>query len=325
MDLLDQLRKAFTLYLEENRFTQYPPELYEPNNYFLNIGGKRLRPIMVLLGTDLFGGDISEALPAAMSIEYFHNFSLVHDDVMDNAPIRRGHTTIHEKYGLNTAILSGDALLVYAYDFLEKVPEQHLRTILRIFNRTAIEVCEGQQMDMNFEKRVAVSEEEYLDMIRRKTSVVLAAALQIGAIIGGAEQSDADALYQYALHLGLAFQIQDDILDCYGDQQLVGKQPGGDILQNKKTLLLIRAMEAAELHQDIRLSAILSGANVLSPEQKVAAVLEIYADLGIRTSVTETRDALIEKALSHLYSTTLPDNKKRILESLVHQLVLRTF
>lgn len=325
MDLLDQLRKAFTQYLKENRFTQYPPELYEPNNYFLQIGGKRLRPIMVLLGTDLFGGDIQKALPAAMSIEYFHNFSLVHDDVMDNAPIRRGHTTIHEKYGLNTAILSGDALLVYAYDYLEKVPEHQLKTILRIFNRTAIEVCEGQQMDMNFEKRASVSEEEYLDMIRRKTSVVLAAALQIGALIGGAEDSDADALYQYALHLGLAFQIQDDILDCYGDQQLVGKQPGGDILQNKKTLLLIRAMEASEQGQDMRLSAILSGEKVYSPEDKVAAVLDIYADLGIRESVTETRDVLIQKALSHLHSTSLNDSKKRILETLVHQLVLRTF
>lgn len=321
MDFLDHLRVSFNTYLEDNRFTQSPSELYEPNNYFLSLGGKRLRPLMVLLGTELYGGEIKKSLPAALAIEYFHNFSLIHDDVMDDAPLRRGKATIHEKYGINTAILSGDALLVYAYHAIAGVPEKQLKGVLDIFNQTAIEVCEGQQEDMNFQGRTDVSEDEYLEMIRKKTSVVLAAALQIGALIGGASSEDAYSLYQYALHLGIAFQIQDDILDCYGDQQLVGKQPGGDILQNKKTLLLIRALEVAEKQSDLRLREALEKHSA----NKVASVLKIYEDYQIRESVTETRNGLIDKALQHLEATTLPETRKEWLRKLVEYLVIRNF
>lgn len=323
MNHLASLREIFGKYLTDHRFTQEPKELYEPNNYFLSLGGKRLRPLMVLLSSQLYDGKMEEALPAAIAIEYFHNFSLIHDDVMDDAPLRRGQPTIHEKYNLNTAILSGDALLVYAYHFIAKVPEQHLSTVLKIFNRTAIEVCEGQQMDMNFETREEVSEEEYLLMIRLKTSVVLAAALQIGAIIAGASQEDGELLYQYAIDLGVAFQIQDDILDCYGDQELVGKQPGGDIIRNKQTLLLIRAKAYAKSHHSDELNLWLKkeGAN----QAKVQAVIDLYEKWAIRESVTHTRNQLIESAIRHLNATSLSEQKKEILLQLVEHLVIRSF
>jgi geranylgeranyl diphosphate synthase, type II len=325
MNQLALLRDVFTAYLQSHAFTQEPVELYEPNNYFLSLGGKRLRPIMVLLGNELYGGKAEEALPAAMAIEYFHNFSLIHDDVMDAAPLRRGKQTVHEKYGLNTAILSGDALLVYAYKYIAEVPARHLSEVLNIFNQTAIEVCEGQQRDMNFESREDVSEEEYLFMIRQKTSVVLAAALQIGAIIGGASRQDANALYEYAIDLGVAFQIQDDILDCYGKAELVGKQPGGDIIQNKNTLLLIRARAYAQQISDERLAALLTQANPISKTEKVEGVLALYNEWGIRESVTAKRNSLIDSALRHLDGTSLPQAQKDILAQLVDHLVIRTF
>jgi geranylgeranyl diphosphate synthase, type II len=325
MDQLALLRDVFSTYLQSHAFSQEPVELYEPNNYFLALGGKRLRPIMVLLGNELYGGKAAEALPAAMAIEYFHNFSLIHDDVMDDAPLRRGKPTVHEKYGLNTAILSGDALLVYAYKYIAEVPGRHLPEVLNIFNQTAIEVCEGQQRDMNFESRSDVSEEEYLFMIRQKTSVVLAAALQIGAIIGGASRKDADALYDYAIDLGVAFQIQDDILDCYGNAELVGKQPGGDIIQNKNTLLLIRARADAQKVNDHRLAALLAQVSPVNKIDKVEGVLALYNEWGIRESVTAKRNSLIDSALHHLDSTSLPQEKKDILAQLVDHLVIRTF
>jgi geranylgeranyl diphosphate synthase, type II len=325
MDQLPRLRSVFTEFLERNAFTQEPVELYAPNNYFLALGGKRLRPVMVLLANELYGGQVEDALPAAMAIEYFHNFSLIHDDVMDAAPLRRGKPTIHEKYNLNTAILSGDALLVYAYKYIADVPIIHLKEILEIFNQTAIEVCEGQQHDMNFETRSDVTEEEYLWMIRQKTSVVLAAALQIGALIGGATRKDADLLYDYAIDLGVAFQIQDDILDCYGNAELVGKQPGGDIIQNKNTLLLIRARSYAANTADQRLSEALSLADASMKQTKVEQVLALYDEWGIRASVTEKRNQLIESALKHLDSTSLPQKQKDILAQLVDHLVIRTF
>lgn len=323
MDLLSRLRTEFTSYLKEHTFDKSPKELYEPNNYFLSIGGKRLRPLMVLLANELYGGKIESALPAAMAIEYFHNFSLIHDDVMDAAPLRRGKQTIHEKYGLNTAILSGDVLLVFAYRFIAQVPKENLAEVLDIFNETAIEVCEGQQLDMNFETQEKVTEEEYLWMIRQKTSVVLAAALQIGALIGGATRKDADALYRYAIDLGVAFQIQDDILDCYGDIDLVGKQPGGDIIQNKKTLLLIRAVEQAQKNGDERLNTWLNFSG--NKEEKVKGVLALYKEWGIKESVTEKRDTLIKSALEHLENTSLSQKNKEILAQLVDYLVIRTF
>lgn len=324
MHILTNLREIFTEYLEDNQFNQSPKELYEPNNYFLSIGGKRMRPVLVLLGAELYNKNLEDALPAAMAIEYFHNFSLIHDDMMDNAPLRRGKTTIHEKYGPNTAVLSGDALLVYAYKYLTKVPEENLKLILEIFSDTAIEVCEGQQLDMNFETQPEVKEEEYIWMIRQKTSVVLAAGLQIGAIIGGASLDDAESLYQYALNLGIAFQIQDDILDCYGKTELVGKQVGGDIIQNKKTILLIRALEASKKANDSTLENILSLKNQ-SSEKKIQQVLEKYQEYKILESVEQTQKVYIQKAEQHLESTSLPSKNKELLYELIEYLILRDY
>jgi len=324
MHILSHLRKVFSDYLEANQFNKAPEELYEPNNYFLSMGGKRMRPVLVLLATHLYKGKLEDALPAALAIEYFHNFSLIHDDMMDAAPLRRGQVTVHEKYGMNTAILSGDALLVYAYKYLSMVPAHLLSEVLQIFNETAIEVCEGQQLDMNFEKRDRVSEAEYLWMIRQKTSVVLAAGLKIGALIAGAGKEDAEALYQYALNLGIAFQIQDDILDCYGNAELVGKQPGGDIIQNKKTLLLIKAIEKGIQNNDNRLQQLIQ-TPVTDKQEKVSAVISLYEEWNIRTEVEMKRNALIDEALSHLETTTLPEEQKAVLRNLVDYLVVREF
>ncbi len=324
MRLLSDLREIFIDYLETQKFTQKPAELYEPNNYFLSLGGKRMRPVLVLLGSHLYDKKYNNALPAAIAIEYFHNFSLIHDDMMDDAPLRRGKITVHEKYGNNIAILSGDALLVYAYKHLAQVPVQYLKDVLEIFSDTAIEVCEGQQLDMNFETQAEVEEDEYLWMIRQKTSVVIAAGLKIGALIGGASSADADSLYQYALNLGLAFQIQDDILDCYGDAELVGKQPGGDIIQNKKTILLIRALKAAAVANDISLKDIISQKN-WNRQEKVEKVLEIYKKYGIKESVENLKEAYIRTSLEHLENTSLSDGKKEILRHLADYLVKREY
>lgn len=324
MRLLTDLREIFVEYLKTQRFTQAPVELYEPNNYFLALGGKRMRPVLVLLGAHLYDKKYNNSLPAAIAIEYFHNFSLIHDDIMDDAPLRRGKATVHEKYGTNTAILSGDALLVYAYKYLAQTPVQYLKEVLDIFSDTAIEVCEGQQLDINFETQPEVEESEYIWMIRQKTSVVLAAGLKIGALIGGSSAADAESLYQYALNLGIAFQIQDDILDCYGNAELVGKQPGGDIIQNKKTILLIRALQAAAKANDHSLNAIILQKD-WNRQEKVQKVLDIYGQYGIRASVEKLKSSYINTALHHLENTSLSDDKKEILKHLADYLVKREF
>lgn len=322
MKVIEDLRDSFSAYLEANKFNIPPSELYEPNNYFLSIGGKRLRPAMLLLANALFGGKNEDALPAALALEYFHNFSLIHDDVMDQAPLRRGMVTIHEKYGLNTAILSGDVLLVYAYKYISLTPPAVMPLALNIFTETAIEVCEGQQRDMNFENRDDVSLEEYLFMIRQKTSVLLAAGMKIGALIGGASQEDAQAMYDFALDLGIAFQIQDDYLDCYGDAVLVGKQPGGDIIQNKKTILLIKALECEAEIQSNQLNTLLNEAD---KEKKIAEVLSLFEKHKIPEFTLSKRDSLIESALKHLERISLNENKKAQLKFLIDYLVLRNY
>jgi geranylgeranyl diphosphate synthase, type II len=320
---LDSLKVEFENYLAAQAFPVYPEGLYTPNTYFLKIGGKRLRPSLLLLACEIYSGKTAPALDAAIAIEYFHNFSLMHDDVMDHASVRRGYPTVHEKYGLNTAILSGDALLTYAYNYLAKVPQQYLKQVLDTFNRTAIEVCEGQQMDMDFENKNNVTEEEYLTMIRCKTSVLLAAAMQIGAIIGGASISDSGALYQYALSLGIAFQIQDDILDCYGSPEEVGKTPGGDILQNKKTLLYIRAKKLSDDTGDTTLSE-WTNAGIDKKQDKLAAVLSIYNKYQVRSYAASLRDKYVEDSLNALLSVGVSREAKEVLSTLGKHLVYRS-
>lgn len=324
MQEIERLRSEFLKYLEQESFRNEPHNLYEPNNYFLQIGGKRLRPVLLLLTTELFGGDVNEALPASLAVEYFHNFTLIHDDVMDNAPLRRNFETIHKKYNLNTAILSGDVLFVKACEYLGKVNQKYFKTVYDVYIKTAIEVCEGQQYDVDFETQSTVTHADYTEMIRLKTSVLLAASMQIGAILGGAEHKDAEAIYHYAENLGIAFQIQDDILDVYGDEKLVGKQPGGDILQNKKTLLMIEALKRSQSAGDTNLENILAQKG-LDNNEKINQVKMIFDQYDIKVYGLSIRDCYIEQSLSALAQIDLSTAKKEVLLQLVNLLVKRDF
>ena len=321
---IEKLQEVFSNYLSEQKFPAEPVELYTPNQYFLGIGGKRIRPAMALLGANLYTNNIEETLPIAMSVELFHNFTLIHDDVMDNASLRRGFKTIHEKYNLNTAILSGDVLLIMAYNYLGQCKTKHLSVLFQILNKTAIEVCEGQQWDMNYAEKPVITIAEYIEMIRLKTSVLLAASLQMGAIQGGANVDDSHLLYQYALNLGIAFQIQDDFLDAFGDPKKVGKTIGGDILENKKTILLIRALEISELNNDDTLRNILSEKN-FHPGDKISRVMDIFSEYKIADFAIAQREHYVKLSLDYLKQVNLPEEKKQILESLVTMLVYRTY
>ncbi len=324
MHSIEELREIFSTYLNQEAFQQEPKSLYEPNNYILQIGGKRLRPVLLLLSTELFGGKIENSLPAALAIEYFHNFTLIHDDVMDKAPVRRGFSTIHEKYNLNTAILSGDVLMIKACEYLSKVNPVYFKTVFDVYTATAIEVCEGQQYDIDFETKETVTHGNYIEMIRLKTSVLLAASMKIGAILGNANNSDSDLLYTYAENLGIAFQIQDDILDCYGNEMLVGKQPGGDIIQNKKTLLLIEAVKRSSEKNDTRLDELITAKNFDNTE-KVNSVLTVFDTYNIKSFAENKRDYYVQQSLNALDKINVDDSKKTVLKSLVDYLVMRDF
>ncbi len=317
---LSTLKEIFEQYLEEQRFTKNPKELYEPNNYILSLNGKRLRPILVLMACELFGKESKHALPAALSIEYFHNFSLIHDDIMDEASIRRGKPTVHIKYGVNDAILSGDVLLIYAYKCLSSYPDLLQLQLTNTLTDTAIEVCDGQSMDTSFETRDNVVESEYLEMIRLKTAVLLAAALKIGALIGGATYEEANLLYKYGENLGVAFQIQDDILDSFGGDK-VGKQIGGDILQNKKTLLLIKALEASNNKKDTALSIWLEKFD-FDKKEKIEAVKTIFHQYNVLEYAENLRESYVAKALDALEAI---DKPAAPLKALIEALVVRKY
>lgn len=242
---LSSYQKDFLEYLEQKEWIREPKNLYEPIDYILQLSGKRIRPILTLMAADIFSGDYKKALPAALAVEVFHNFTLVHDDIMDDAPLRRGKETVHEKWDINTGILSGDAMLILAYQYFENYEPITFQKLAQLFSKTAIEVCDGQQLDIDFEIRNDVTIDEYINMIRLKTSVLVAAALKMGAIVANASENDADLLYEFGLNLGLAFQLQDDYLDTFGDPETFGKQVGGDIIENKKTYLYLKALELA--------------------------------------------------------------------------------
>src|SRR6187402_1620075 len=246
MHAIHQYQEFFITYLENQKINKEPKNLYEPIDYILSLGGKRMRPVLTLMTSEIFGTDYKEALPAAMAVEVFHNFSLVHDDIMDDAPLRRGHETVHEKWNINTGILSGDAMLILAYQYFEKYEPIIFRDLAKLFSKTALEVCEGQQWDVDFETRKDVTIPEYLKMIQYKTAVLVAAAMKMGAIIAKTSEQEANLIYDFGLHLGLAFQLQDDYLDAFGDPETFGKQVGGDIIENKKTYLYLKAMEFAK-------------------------------------------------------------------------------
>ena len=288
--------------------------LFEPVNYILDLGGKRLRPALLLMTNDLFGGDIDDAINCALAVEVFHNFTLLHDDIMDSAPIRRGSPTVHEKWGVNEAILSGDVMMVQAVQLMTQCPDRVLRKVLDTFHTTAVEVCVGQQMDMDFEKRNDVSIPEYIKMVELKTAVLLAGAMKIGAIIGGASDEDADRIYEFGRNLGISFQIMDDILDVYGDQDKFGKQVGGDIIENKKTFLMLKALEMTNGSGECTLNDWMEKEE-FDPAVKVREVIKIYDSVNVRSSCEIEMNRYYETAMNNLNQLSLSEEKKAPLFS----------
>ncbi|SDC60377.1 geranylgeranyl diphosphate synthase, type II [Algoriphagus faecimaris] len=281
-------------FLAEENFGDSPKELYQPIRYILSLGGKRIRPLLALLSYGLYQDDPEKILGPAAAIEVFHNFTLMHDDIMDEAPLRRGKATVHEKWNSNVAILSGDVMLIRAYDLLLKSDHQYLPEVIQRFNKTAAEVCEGQQLDMNFETRDEVHEEEYLSMIRLKTAVLLGHALELGALLAGASKSDLENLYEFGVNIGIGFQLKDDLLDIFADQAKFGKQVGGDIISNKKTFLLIKALEIAK-GEDLKELMYWLSIKEFDKTEKVDAVKALYEKLGIRQLTEEKMDHYFSK------------------------------
>ncbi len=322
MKRLEELQRIISDAVKDLDLPEYPAELYEPIKYILSLGGKRMRPALLLMACDLFGGDVDAAIPPALAIEVFHNFTLMHDDIMDNAPLRRGKTTVHEKWNQNVGILSGDVMLVQGYKLMMQVQDHLLRPILDIFNTTAIGVCEGQQFDMEFENRSNVSIAEYINMIRLKTAVVLGGALKIGALMGGADKQNAELLSSFGENLGVAFQLQDDILDVYGDPEKFGKLVGGDIISNKKTYLLISALELAADDQKIELAKWLS-LQKFDAEEKISAITAIYDNLNVREAAENAMQQYADMAFEALEKIELPQDHKQYLHDFADGLLVR--
>jgi geranylgeranyl diphosphate synthase type II len=299
-----------------------PERLYEPIRYVLRLGGKRIRPVFTLLACNLFSDDVEPAVEPALGLEIFHNFTLLHDDIMDRADMRRGNQTVHKKWSDNVAILSGDAMQIDAYRHVTRVPADKLKEILDLFSQTAIEVCEGQQYDMDFEQRNNVALAEYIEMIRLKTAVLLACSLKVGALIGGATAKDASLLYDFGINFGLAFQLQDDFLDVYGDIDKFGKNIGGDILCNKKTFLLISALNSADARTKNELEKWMTAVNP-DAQEKIKAVTDIYNRLKISHVCQEEIDRLYQQALIALRNLDCPDHRKAILYDYASRLIQR--
>ncbi|MEY3114530.1 MAG: hypothetical protein RL423_720 [Bacteroidota bacterium] len=319
MHPFQELIEKFNQDFDTTHFPSQPASLYEPSEYFLKIGGKRIRPVLCLLGNELFSDLHPDAFLAAKAVELFHNFSLVHDDMMDEANLRRGQPTVHTKYDANTALLVGDIMVIRAYEYLQPIQSNHLSKILGLFNQTAREVCEGQQLDMDYAKRSTVSLEEYIHMITLKTSVLLAASLQMGAIIGGAGEHNCSHLYEFGKKLGIAFQIQDDYLDAFGDAAVFGKDAGGDIKQNKKTFLLIRALETANPEQLKALNALLTS----DPADKVEQVLAIFKACKVDAWAEALKQKYMQEALAHLEAIAVVEARKKPLIDLANYLMNR--
>lgn len=322
MQTLNQIQETFERYLEANRFEGLPAELYDPVNYILSLGGKRLRPAALLMAYNLFDEHIENALPAAFAIELFHNFTLVHDDIMDAAPLRRGKPAVHHAFGLNAGILSGDVMFVLAYKYLSQLQSPNHSCIVETFIKTAIEVCEGQQLDMNFETRLDVHIDEYLKMIELKTSVLLAAAMKIGALAAGAPQKDAQMLSEFGRNLGIAFQLQDDLLDAYGNPEKFGKKPGGDIVQNKKTYLYLKALELANHSAKEQLKMWFSSTNE-EEEEKIRRVKNLFNKLEIKDITEREKHEFQTRAFENLAQVNLPAYRKITLEKFAYALMQR--
>lgn len=310
--------------ISEIKFSNFPGELYQPVQYILSIGGKRLRPCLALIACNMFSDSPELALDPAIGIEIFHNFTLLHDDIMDNAPVRRNHETVHVKWNNNTAILSGDAMMIIAYDFIAQSPKESFPEVFKLFNRTALEVCEGQQYDMNFEKQNNVSEKEYIEMIRLKTSVLLSASLAIGGVIAKTSKDNISKLYELGENIGLAFQVQDDFLDVFASSSKFGKSLGGDILSNKKTYLLISALNSknsklvAELNYWIRKTS-------FDPQEKINSVTAIFEQMQIKTKTEELIEYYFAKGTECLKQISVEDKRKEILLDLINKTKKREY
>ena len=318
----DNARKILDNELKDILYNQQPKELYEPIRYMLSLGGKRIRPALTLLSCNLFSDDIAPAIPPAIALEVFHNFTLIHDDIMDNANMRRGFETVHIKWNHNSAILSGDAMNIVAYDYILKCQPLHLIQVLEVFNIAALQVCEGQQLDMNFEKTKTVTEAQYLEMISYKTSVLLASCLKIGAITGGANTIDANLLYNFGLNMGLAFQLQDDLLDVFGNEKEFGKEIGKDIVFNKKTYLLIKALELSNDKQKEELEYWIS-LDKFEAKAKVEAISKIYYLLHIKDLTENKIEFFFTEARKNLDLVNVEKSKKKELQSFINSLVRR--
>jgi geranylgeranyl diphosphate synthase type II len=303
-------------------FKREPYELYEPVEYILSIGGKRIRPAMVLMACSLFSGKVSHAVRCALAVEVFHNFTLLHDDIMDNSKLRRNKPTVHEKWNRNIAILSGDVMSILSYSLIRDCPPEYLSPVLALFTDTALKVCEGQQYDINFETRNDIGVEDYIKMITLKTSVLIAASLKLGGILGGAIPEDSDLLYEFGKNIGIAFQLRDDILDVYGDSRKFGKNIGTDIVANKKTYLVLKALEVADEPSRKKLFTLLSS-NENNEESKVAEVIRIFERFGIKEKAEVKSWEFYNTGIQALNKVSVKDSDKKALRSLAGQLMER--
>ena len=321
MDFLNKYQQLIAENIEKHQFNGEPFELYEPMNYIIANGGKRLRPVLTLMAAELFGGDMDKALKPALAIEFFHNFTLIHDDIMDEAPLRRNKPTVHTLHGINIGILSGDALLIKSYQFFEDLEDSQFKKCIQLFSETGIKICEGQQMDVNFETNNKVSYDDYIQMITYKTAVLCASALKIGAIIAHAEESDANAIYEFGRHLGIAFQMMDDYLDVFGSQEQFGKRQAGDIYENKKTILYLLALENADEKQK---KSLLHWYSLNTDEaEKAQAVEEIFRSTGADKKTLELIQKHNDLAQNYLNKIKLPEEKKHPLTALAAYLLER--
>lgn len=320
----DQILKLVNDYLVQLPYDRRPASLYEPIRYVLSMGGKRIRPVLMLLSYNLFKEDPETILMPACALETYHNYTLLHDDLMDNADLRRGHETVHKKWNANTAILSGDSMLVLAYQRMQQCCSDKMAEVLALFTETALEIGEGQEYDMAFEHRDDVSEEEYIEMIRLKTSVLLACALKIGAILAGASKEDADNLYRFGEQIGLAFQLQDDFLDVYGDTRVFGKAIGGDITSNKKTFMLINALNHANEEQRRQLESWI-GATEFDRDEKVAAVTRLYNEIGIDRMAQDKIAYYFEQSRKYLQAVSVDESRKVELAAYAQRMMNRQY
>jgi geranylgeranyl diphosphate synthase type II len=322
MHNISQYQDFFINYLKKQSIQKEPKNLYEPIEYILGLGGKRMRPVLTLMAAEVFDANYEAALPAAMAVEVFHNFSLVHDDIMDDAPLRRGQETVHEKWDLNTGILSGDAMLILAYQYFEQYEPAVFRDLAKLFSKTALEVCEGQQLDVDFERRNDVTIPEYLKMIEYKTAVLVAAAMKMGAIVAGTSEKEAVLIYDFGLNLGLAFQLQDDYLDAFGDPETFGKQVGGDIIENKKTYLYLKAIAFSSTEKAVALQELFTK-ELDDNQDKIEIAKAIFNESGASSATQEAIEAFTFKAFETLEKMEINAEKKNILRTFGENLMGR--